>query len=47
MRKLELNDAGTKHCFAGIETILIDDGSDPSNVHPHDWHSRLEIVRES
>ena len=40
-RRLEPNDAWSKECFAGIETALIDDGLDPSNVHPYAWHDRL------
>ena len=40
-RRLEPNDAWSKECFAGIETALIDDGLDPSNIHPYGWHDRL------
>lgn len=35
------NDAWARRCFEGIETVLIDDGLDPSNVHPYNWHDRL------
>ena len=30
-----------RQCFTGIETVLIDDGLDPSDVHPFEWHDRL------
>ena len=33
--------AWARQCFYGIETVLVDDGLDPSNVHPYDWHDRL------
>ena len=35
------NDAWARRCFEGIETVLIDDGLDPTNVHPYNWHDRL------
>ena len=35
------NDAWARRCFEGIETVLIDDGLDPSEVHPYQWHDRL------
>lgn len=35
------DDAWARRCFNGIETVLIDDGLDPSNVHPYQWHDRL------
>ena len=37
----EPDDAWARQCFRGIETVLVDDGLDPSNVHPYDWHDRL------
>lgn len=35
------SDEWAKECFSGIETLLIDDGLDPSDVHPYSWHDRL------
>ena len=35
------DDAWARRCFEGIETALIDDGLDPSNVHPYHWHDHL------
>ena len=35
------DDAWARRCFEGIETVLVDDGLDPSNVHPYQWHDRL------
>ena len=40
-KRKEPNDAWARRCFQGIETVLIDDGLDPSNVHPYEWHDRL------
>ena len=40
-KRQEPDDAWARRCFLGIETVLIDDGLDPSNVHPYDWHDRL------
>ena len=40
-KRQEPDDAWSRQCFHGIETALIDDGLDPSNVHPYDWHDRL------
>ena len=34
-------EAWARRCFHGIETVLIDDGFDPVNVHPYNWHDRL------
>ena len=41
VKRQQPNDAWAKQCFTGIETVLIDDGLDPSDVHPYDWHDRL------
>lgn len=35
------NDDWARRCFEGIETVLIDDGLDPANFHPYQWHDRL------
>lgn len=40
-KRQEPDDAWARRCFHGIETALIDDGLDPSNVHPYSWHDRL------
>jgi hypothetical protein len=40
-KRTEPDDAWARRCFQGIETALIDDGLDPSNVHPYKWHNRL------
>ena len=40
-RRQEPDDAWSRRCFQGIETALIDDGLDSSNIHPYDWHNRL------
>lgn len=37
----ENDNAWARKCFQGIETVLIDDGLDPSDVYPYDWHDRL------
>ncbi len=37
----EPDDAWARQCFHGLETVLIDDGLDPANVHPYEWHDRL------
>ena len=41
VRRKESPETWAKQCFAGIETVLIDDGLDPDDVHPFDWHDRL------
>ena len=41
LKRKDPDDAWSRRCFQGIETALIDDGLDPSNVHPYDWHNRL------
>ena len=41
VRRLEPDDAWAKLCFEGIETALIDDGLDPSDVQPYEWHDCL------
>ena len=41
VKREEHDDAWARKCFQGIETVLIDDGLDPSNVYPYDWHDRL------
>ena len=40
-KRQEPNDAWSRRCFQGIETALIDDGLDSSNIHPYNWHDRL------
>ena len=40
-KREEPDDTWAKQCFQGIETVLIDDGLDPSNVHDYKWHDRL------
>ncbi|MCJ1398400.1 hypothetical protein MMC11_001598 [Xylographa trunciseda] len=35
------DDAWSRRCFEGIETVLIDDGLDGNIVHPYEWHDRL------
>ena len=39
--RLESEEAWARRCFQGIETVLIDDGLDPTDAHPYDWHDRL------
>ena len=41
LKRKEPDDAWARRCFQGIETALIDDGLDSSNVHDYDWHNRL------
>ena len=41
VKRGERDDAWARKCFQGIETVLIDDGLDPLNVYPYDWHHRL------
>jgi len=41
VKRKEADDAWARRCFRGIETALIDDGLDPSNVHSYEWHNRL------
>ena len=40
-KRKEPDDAWSRRCFQGIETALIDDGLDSSNIHAYDWHNRL------
>lgn len=40
-KRNEPDDAWARQCFHGLETVLIDDGLDPANVHPYEWHDRL------
>lgn len=40
-KRNEPNNAWARKCFHGIETILIDDGLDPSSVYPYNWHDQL------
>jgi len=40
-KRNEPDDAWARQCFHGIETVLIDDGLNPLNVHPYEWHNRL------
>ncbi|MCJ1384976.1 hypothetical protein MMC17_008094 [Xylographa soralifera] len=35
------DDAWSRRCFEGIETVLVDDGLDGNIVHPYQWHDRL------
>ena len=42
--KVKRNERGNtwaQKCFHGIETVLIDDGLDPSSVYPYEWHDQL------
>jgi len=41
LKRKEPNDSWARECFAGIETVLIDDGLDPSSVLPYTWHDCL------
>lgn len=41
VKRKEGDNAWARKCFMGIETVLIDDGLDPSSVYPYDWHDRL------
>ena len=41
LERTKPDDAWARRCFEGIETVLIDDGLDPSNVYPYQWHDRL------
>ena len=41
VKREERDNAWARKCFQGIETVLIDDGLDPSNVYSYDWHDRL------
>lgn len=34
------DDAWSRRCFEGIETVLVDDGLDGNIVHPYEWHDR-------
>ena len=45
LKRQEPDDAWSRRCFQGIETALIDDGLDPSNIHAYDWHNRLTRSR--
>ena len=40
-KRKEPDNAWARKCFHGIETVLIDDGLDPSSVYPYDWHDQL------
>ena len=40
-KRNEPDDAWARRCFHGIETVLVDDGLDPANVYPYEWHDRL------
>ena len=44
-KRKEPDEAWARQCFSGLETALIDDGLDPSNVHPYEWHDRLTRSR--
>ena len=41
VKRKEPDNAWARKCFHGIETVLIDDGLDPSSVYPYDWHNQL------
>ena len=41
VKRNEPDNAWSRKCFHGIETVLIDDGLDPSSVYPYDWHHQL------
>ena len=41
LERAKPDDVWARRCFEGIETALIDDGLNPSNVHPYQWHDRL------
>ena len=41
VKRKEPGNVWAQRCFHGIETVLIDDGLDPSNVYPYDWHDQL------
>ena len=45
LKRQEPDDAWSRRCFQGIETALIDDGLDSSNIHAYDWHNRLTRSR--
>ena len=40
-RRGEPDNAWARRCFAGIETVLIDDGLNQDDVHPYEWHDCL------
>ena len=41
LERAKPDDVWARRCFEGIETALIDDGLNPSDVHPYQWHDRL------
>lgn len=41
VKRKEPGNVWAQRCFQGIETVLIDDGLDPSSVYPYDWHDQL------
>lgn len=41
VKRKEPDNAWARKCFHGIQTVLIDDGLNPSSVYPYDWHDRL------
>ena len=41
VERAKADDVWARRCFEGIETALIDDGLNPSDVHPYQWHDRL------
>ena len=41
LERVKPGDAWARRCFEGIETVLIDDGLNPSDVYPYRWHDRL------
>ncbi len=41
VKRKEPSNAWSRKCLHGIETVLIDDGLDPSSVYGYDWHDKL------
>ena len=41
VKRKDPDNAWARKCFRGIETVLIDDGLDPSSVYPYNWHDQL------
>ena len=41
MKRKEPDNTWARKCFQGIETVLMDDGLDPSSVYRYDWHDQL------
>ena len=45
VKRKEPDNAWPRRCLHGIETVLIDDGLNPSSVYPYDWHDQLTRSR--